>query len=38
MTAPPHIFYAYLVGTVFCYMILATILKKVFVRRYGELL
>ena len=35
---PPHIFYAYLAATVLCYMMLTTILKKIFIMRYGELL
>ena len=38
MTAPPHVFYIYLVATVLCYMMLTTILKKIFVKLYGELL
>jgi Mg2+-importing ATPase len=38
MMAPPPVFYAYLVGTVLCYMMLTTIVKKIFVMRYGELL
>jgi len=38
MSAPPLIFYPYLLATVLCYMLLTTVLKKMFVRRYGELL
>ncbi|MCL1927867.1 MAG: magnesium-translocating P-type ATPase [Treponema sp.] len=38
MIAPPHIFYAYLAATVLCYMMLTTVLKKIFIWRYGELL
>ena len=38
MLPPPSIFYPYLLATVLCYMLLTTALKKVFVRRYGELL
>ncbi|MCL1814603.1 MAG: magnesium-translocating P-type ATPase [Treponema sp.] len=38
MTAPPHIFYAYLAATVLCYMLFTTVLKKTFIMRYGELL
>ncbi|MCL1817476.1 MAG: magnesium-translocating P-type ATPase [Spirochaetaceae bacterium] len=38
MLPPPAVFYPYLIGTVLCYMLLTTILKKIFVMRYGELL
>ena len=38
MMNPPIIFYGYLVATVLCYMMVTTILKKIFVVRYGELL
>jgi Mg2+-importing ATPase len=38
MLPPPGAFYPYLIGTALCYMLLTTILKKIFVMRYGELL
>jgi Mg2+-importing ATPase len=34
----PAVYFAWLVLTIFLYMLLATALKKVFIRRYGELL
>jgi Mg2+-importing ATPase len=38
MLPMPGVFFGYLVATILCYMMLVTILKKLFVRRYGELL
>jgi len=38
LTALPGIYFAYLGLTIAAYMVSVTILKKVFVRRYGELL
>ncbi len=37
-TALPAIYFAYLAGIILCYMVLATVMKKFYVRRYGELL
>jgi Mg2+-importing ATPase len=34
----PVVYYPWLIGTIFAYMILVTVVKKAFVRRYGELL
>jgi Mg2+-importing ATPase len=34
----PPIFFAYLAATILLYMMLATAFKKLFIRRYGELL
>jgi Mg2+-importing ATPase len=34
----PGIYFAYLALTIFLYMVLATTFKKIFIRRYGELL
>jgi Mg2+-importing ATPase len=34
----PAIFFVWLAGTIFAYMLLVTILKKIYVSRYGELL
>ena len=34
----PTVYFPWLIGTIFAYMVLATVMKKVFVRRYGELL
>lgn len=36
--ALPAMFFPWLLLTVFCYMVLVTVFKKIFVRRYGELL
>jgi len=38
MTHLPPVYFAWLVATIVAYMILATILKKIFVWKYGELL
>ncbi|MCL1840643.1 MAG: magnesium-translocating P-type ATPase [Propionibacteriaceae bacterium] len=38
LTALPGIYFAYLAATVVCYMCLATLAKRIFVRRYGQLL
>ena len=38
MTHLPPVYFAWLVATIFAYMILATIMKKIFVWKYGELL
>jgi len=38
MTRLPSVYFAWLVATIFAYMILATIMKKIFVWKYGELL
>jgi len=38
MAKLPPIYFPWLIGTIFAYMVLATIMKKIFVRRYGELL
>ncbi len=34
----PAVYFAWLAGTVLCYMLLATLVKTLYVRRYGELL
>ncbi|MEF9940476.1 MAG: magnesium-translocating P-type ATPase [Clostridium sp.] len=34
----PLVYFPCLIGMIFCYMILATIMKKIFVKKYGELL
>ncbi len=34
----PPVYFVWLIGTILCYMILATLLKKLYVRKYGELL
>lgn len=34
----PPIYFAWLVGIILCYMILVTVLKKIYVKKYGELL
>jgi Mg2+-importing ATPase len=38
MAKLPLIYFPWLIGTIFAYMILATIMKKIFVWKYGELL
>jgi Mg2+-importing ATPase len=38
MSHLPPVYYFWLVGTIIAYMILATIMKKIFVWKYGELL
>ena len=38
MTPMPLIFFPCLIATILCYMLLATVFKKLFVRKYGELL
>ena len=38
LSALPPVYFAWLALTIFLYMVLATIFKKIFVRRYGELL
>ena len=38
LAALPHVYFAWLAATIFLYMGLATLLKTVFVRKYGELL
>jgi Mg2+-importing ATPase len=38
MTPLPYSYFPYLVCIIFAYMLLATVMKKVFVRKYGELL
>lgn len=38
LTALPAVYFAWLVLTIFLYMVLATVFKKIFVRKYGELL
>ncbi|MEG1560678.1 MAG: magnesium-translocating P-type ATPase [Clostridia bacterium] len=34
----PGIYFAFLAATILCYMALATVLKRLYIRRYGELL
>jgi Mg2+-importing ATPase len=34
----PAIYFAWLIGMILCYMMLATLLKKMFIRKFGELL
>ena len=34
----PSVYHLWLVGTIFAYMLLATLMKKIFVWKYGELL
>ncbi len=38
LTALPPVYFAWLALTIFLYMVLATVFKKIFIRRYGELL
>ena len=38
LTALPAIYFAYLAGIIFAYMCLVTIVKRVFVKKYGELI
>ncbi|MEA5067232.1 MAG: magnesium-translocating P-type ATPase, partial [Eubacteriales bacterium] len=38
MLPMPAAYFPALIATILCYMLLATLLKKLFVRRYGELL
>lgn len=38
MTALPAIYFAWLAGIIFAYMILITVVKKIFVKKYGDLL
>lgn len=38
LTALPAIYFAYLAGIVLAYMCLVTIVKKIFIKKYGELL
>lgn len=38
MLPMPFIYFPCLIATILCYMVLATVLKKLFVRKYGELL
>jgi len=38
MTAMPATYFPWLMGTILCYMILATFLKTMYKRKYGELL
>ena len=38
MLPMPYIYFPCLIATLLCYMLLATIFKKIFVRKYGELL
>ena len=38
LTALPGVYFVYLAATVVGYMVLATVMKTVFVRKYGELL
>lgn len=37
-TGMPAAYFLWLIGMIICYMALATLMKKVFIRRYGELL
>ena len=34
----PPVYYLWLIGTIFAYMLLATLMKKIFVWKYKELL
>ena len=34
----PHVYFVWLISTIFLYMALVTILKKVYIKKYGELL
>ena len=38
LAALPPVYFAWLALTIFLYMVLATVFKKIFIRRYGELL
>jgi Mg2+-importing ATPase len=38
MTPLPFIYFPWLIATILAYMVLATIMKKIFVWKYGELL
>ena len=38
MTPMPSIYFAFLFGIILCYMALVTVVKRLFVRKYGELL
>jgi Mg2+-importing ATPase len=34
----PMVYFAWLIATIIAYMVLVTIVKKVYIRKYGELL
>jgi len=34
----PAVYFAWLMATIFLYMVLVTVFKKIFIKRYGELL
>ena len=38
MVALPAIYFAWLAGIIFAYMVLITVVKKIFVKKYGDLL
>ena len=38
LAALPPVYFAWLAGTILCYMTLATLMKTLYVKRYGELL
>lgn len=38
LAALPAVYFAWLASTIICYMLLATILKNLYIRKYGELL
>ena len=38
MAALPAIYFAWLAGIIFAYMVLITVVKKIFVKKYGDLL
>ena len=38
MAALPGIYFAWLAGIIFAYMVLITVVKKIFVKKYGDLL
>ena len=38
MTLVPAIYFLYLIGIIFAYMMVVTIIKKIYIKKYGELL
>ena len=38
MTSIPVIYFLYLIGIIFAYMMVVTIIKKIYIKKYGELL
>lgn len=38
LSALPAVYFAWLAGIILCYMVLATVMKKLYIKKYGELL